>query len=236
MALQAQQIVALATQIAKVPGYTLQAGQMLNMILADLAETYDLEVARKSATVNLNTTTGSGPYNLPSDYLRMAMDEVFYLVDGVPYVMVSIDLSEYDALVQQAGISNYPAQFATDVSGGVGNMLMYVWPPSGGSYNTTIRYYSQPSDITTPETSTSIPWFPNQTYLITRLAGELMKIAGDSRQQAFLGNGSDGAQGILHRYLELQKDDDGRAKTVHLDRRRFGSRFDRQPNTKTLGW
>ena len=48
MALQAQQIVALATQIAKVPGYTLQAGQMLNMILADLAETYDLEVARKT--------------------------------------------------------------------------------------------------------------------------------------------------------------------------------------------
>lgn len=236
MALQAQQIVNLAAQIAKVPGYVTQAGQFLNAILEELAETYDLEVARRTQTITLSPALGSGPYLLPSDYLRMANNEAIYQVNGVPYVMVNIDLAEFDALVQQAGISNYPAQFTTDVSGGLGNCNMLVWPPAGGAYNVQIRYFSRPTDITTPEMSTTIPWFPNTNYLITRLAGELMKLSGDSRFESFLGNGSHGAQGILHRYLELQNDDDGRAKTVSLDRRRFGARFDRMPNTKKIGW
>lgn len=236
MALQAQQIVTLATQVAKAPGYIVQAGQLLNMILAELAETYDLEAARKSAVVNLTPSLGSGPYPLPDDYLRMAIDEVIYYIDGVPQVMVSVDLSEFDASVQQAGISNYPEQFATDNSGGVGNTNLFVWPPSGGSYALNIRYYSQPDDIVTPETSIVVPWFPNQTYLKTRLSGELMQLTGDSRMDDFLGSSPTGAQGILDRFLKLQKDDDGRAKTVKLDRRRFGARWDRLPNTKTIGW
>ena len=130
MALQAQQIVNLAAQIAKVPGYVTQAGQFLNAILEELAETYDLEVARRTQTITLSPALGSGPYLLPSDYLRMANNEAIYQVNGVPYVMVNIDLAEFDALVQQAGISNYPAQFTTDVSGGLGNCNMLVWPPA----------------------------------------------------------------------------------------------------------
>lgn len=234
MALQAQQIVTLACQIAKASGFTSQAGQLLNSILSDLCQTYDFKSAFKTQTVTLTPSNGSGPYPLPSDYLRMAMNELFYYVDGVPYVMINLDLWEYDRLVQQPGISNYPEFFATDTS--TTPKSLFVWPPSGGSYVTTLRYYSQMADIPTPETSTAVPWFPNQNYLITRVAGELMKITGDERSTAFLGNGPDGAEGILTKFLKLQADDEGRAKTVQLDRRRFGSSFNRLPITKTLGW
>jgi hypothetical protein len=238
MSLQAQQIVSQALQIAKCPGFTSQGGQMLNVILSELCQTYDLEVARGMAQVTVSPSLGSGPYALPADYLRAEKDTGFYYVYGVPYVMTSIDLTEFDALVQQGGISNYPERFATDTSP-IGSGLpanMYVWPPSGGTYVVNIRYYRQMSDITTPETSTTVPWFNNVNYLITRLAGEMMKLADDERWQAFLGDGPTGAQGILDRYLKLQNDDEGRAKTVELDRRRFGRSFNRLKDTKTLGW
>ena len=247
MPLQAQQIVALACQAAKAPGYTNQAGQFLNAMLSDLAQQYDLEVARKLGTVNLvtgpaptnglaiggaATNQGSGPYALPSDYLRMASNEVFYFVYGVPYVMVNCDLAEFDAMVQQAGISNYPENFATDDSAGLGLCTMMVWPPPGGSYIANIRYYSQPADISNPQGSATIPWFPHQTYLIKKLTANVMTITGDKRQSEY----DRDADALLKGYLIMQKDDDGRAKTVGLDRRRFGSAFNRLPQTKLLGW
>ena len=217
------------------------------MILAGLCQDYDLEVARTTGVINLQpgiagfssgfntgfaTNSGSGPYILPATYLRMASNEAFYYVYGVPYVMINIDLAEYDALVQQAGISNYPEKFATDDSGGLGNCLLYCWPPSGGAYNLNIRFYQQMPDITTPETSATIPWFPKQDYLVTRLAAELMQIAADAREDKY----RETAEEKLRAYLKMQNDDDGRAKTVQLDRRRFGASFNRLPQTKTLGW
>ena len=60
----------------------------------------------------------------------------------------------------------------------------------------------------------------------------MMKIADDARWQTF----DKEAAGILSKYLKLQADDEGRAQTVKLDRRRFGSNFSRLPNTKLLGW
>lgn len=211
-----------------------QAGQFLNSVLSDLCQTYDFAVALGTANVSLLISSGSGPYPLPEDYLRMAQNEVIYYVQGVPYVMVNIDLAEFDALVQQAGISNYPENFATNPADTPPSL--YVWPPPGGNYVPVIRYYRAMPDIATPETSATVPWFPNQTYLITRVAGEMMKLADDVRWKEFLGDGPSGAQGILNRYLKLQADDEGRAMTVKLDRRRFGTSFNRLPNTKTLGW
>lgn len=241
MALTAAQIVTVATQIAKVPGYTAQAGAFLNSILSDLNQTYDLAAALETTrTLTLNPGSGqspgagSGPYTLPDDYLRMAFRGFFYYVNQVPYILVSIELSEYNALVQQAGISNYPENFTTILE--PTPKQLFVWPPSGGVYVCTMQYYKQMPDIVTPETSTDVPWFPNQNYLITRLAGELMKLANDDRWQAFLGDGPSGAQGILDRYLKLQEDNEGRVDTVKLDRRMFGAPFSRLPNTKTLGW
>ncbi len=154
--------------------------------------------------------------------------------------MLCIDFVEVVAHATQAGMLIYPEMWSSDTVvdalNTYGVPVMFVLPPSGGSYSVQIRYYRQMPVIGTPETSAVVPWFPNQSYLITRLAGELMKIGSDSRTDDFLGNGPNGAQGILQRFLKNQTDDEGRAKTVKLDRRLFGKSFNRLPQTKTLGW
>jgi len=234
MALTAAQICTLARQIAKVPGFTSQSGQLLNMILSDLAQTYDFSNTRVTTNFNFNTALGSGPIPLPADYLRAEPGDVFYTIDGVKYILISIDLSEFDALVQTAGLNNFPTYYTTDMS--QSPPVMYVWMPPSGAYAVTIRYHSQPADITTPETSSAIPWFPNGTYLITRLAGELCKITDDERWTHLLGDGAQGAEGILRKYLMMEGDRETRAKTVKLDRRRFGGTLNNVPTTKLVGW
>jgi hypothetical protein len=242
LALTAQQIVSLATAAAKAPGFHQRAGMLLNSILSDLCQTYDLDIARGVVTFNLaldnGTGNGSGPYPLPADYLRCDPRDVFYTILGVKYVMIPYDLAEFDALVQQAGIASYPDCYATDLS--LQNSavpVLYVWPPASGAYPVTVRYRRQMPDIDTPETSAVVPWFPNTSYLITRLTGELMRITDDERYQSFLGTGSEGAQGILDRFLKLTNDKSDRAITVSLDRRRFGTNnFNRLPNTKEVGF
>lgn len=246
MALTAQQIVTLACQIAKTQGYTSQAGQFLNAILSDLCQTYNFDIAKgtfsfvfttsltPSATYP-NIAAGCGPYALPADFLRMIDDkDAMWFLNGVPYPMIPCDLSEYDQLVQQAGNQAYPYIFATDMSQSPPNLV--VWPGASGAYPCTIRYRKQMPDIATPETSTTVPWFPNQQFLITKTAGLLMQIAGDSRWQSFLGEGPDGAQGILRRYLNLKDDSSNRSQRVTLDRRRFGRASSTLPNTKRVGW
>jgi hypothetical protein len=246
MSLNASQIVTLACQIAKCPGFTSQAGQFLNAILSDLCQTYDFDVAKGTYSFNFNpsllTTSvypniqpGGGPYPLPADFLRMVdeKDAMWFLL-GVPYAMVCCDLSEYDNYVQQAGNQSYPYVFATDMSQSPPNLV--VWPPASGAFSCMIRYRRQMPDIDTPETSTDIPWFPNQQYLITRLAGTLMGITDDDRYAAFMGDGPDGSGGMLTKYLKMKDDKSGRAQTVKLDRRYFRSGFSRLPNTKSVGW
>lgn len=229
-----------------------QAGQLLNMILGDLCQTYDFQLARKTFYFNFNpglvspvgnSIYGSGPYPLPADFLRCQDEKaVFWTLLGVPYPLIPIDLSEFDMAVQQAGINAYPYWFATDLSGGdetaAGDTtpLAYVYPPPSGAYPCTVRYFAQMPDIATPEASNTVPWFPNSTYLLTRLAGELMRISDDDRVSTFLGEGPEGAQGILDRYLKLKDDHSNRATTVKMDRRRFGPRYNNLPNTKTIGW
>lgn len=251
MAQTAAQICAMACAIAKVPGMTSQAGQLLNVILSELAQTYDFDLNKKTLVFNFNPSLispisgsnsiyGSGPYPLPADYLRAVIDDVFWTNQGVPYPLIPIDLADFDMAVQQAGIQSYPYWFCTDMStaaaGSLGYPTAYVYAPPSGAYPCTVRYYSQPSDIATPETSATVPWFPLQSYLITRLAGELMKLADDTRYQSFLGDGPEGAQGILSRYLPMKDDRTNRVGYVRLDPRRFGRPINNLPNTKTVGW
>lgn len=247
MPLNASQIVTLATQMAKCSGMVSQAGQLLNVILSDLCQTYDFDLAKGTYNFNFNTAlltstvypniaVGGGPYPLPSDFLRMIdeKDAMWFLL-GVPYPMISCDLSEYDGFVQQAGNQSYPYIFATDMSQSPPNLV--VWPPPSGNYVAMIRYRRQMPDITTPETSLTVPWFPNQSYLIARLTGELFRLTDDDRWKETLGDGPEGAQGILDRYLKMKDDKSGRANTVKLDRRYFGKGgFSRLPNTKVVGW
>jgi hypothetical protein len=252
--LQAQQIVNLACQAASCPGYTAQAGQLLNVILQELCQTYDFDTAKRFYTFNFdpglatlvgNAQIGSGPYPLPADFLRCVGSgkDCYWTLLGVPYPMIPIDLSEFDMTVQQAGLASYPYWFCTDVSpndseqqGLAGQAFAYVYPPPSGAYPVFLRYYSQMPDIVTPETSTVVPWFPNTQYLRTRLTGELFAITDDERAVAYLGDTAMGAQGILNRYLKLKDDKSDRAQTVQLDRRRFSGNFQKLRNTKTVGW
>lgn len=252
MPLSAAQLCSLAATDAHAPGAVTQAGEMLNMVLSDLCQTYDFALARKTFYFNFNpglkaqvgnSIFGSGPYPLPADFLRCADDKsVFWTLQGVPYFLVPIDLSEFDGTVQQAGLQSFPYWFCTDLSLGdeAANAdttpMAYVYPPPSGAYPVTVRYFAQMPDIVTPESSAVVPWFPNQAYLRTRVAGEMMKLVDDDRWQEFLGEGPAGAQGILNRYLKLKDDSSNRAKTVQLDRRRFGPRFSNLPVTKTVGW
>jgi len=230
--LTAAQLVTLAGQIAKAPGFTSQAGQLLNMILQELCQDYDFQVNRASTTVTLSG--GAGPYAFPADFLRVEQGakgpEFFYTISGVPYRMIAVDQSEYDALVQTPGFNSYPTQYTVDMS--VSPPQAYVWPPSSGAYVATLRYFKQQPDIATPESSATVPWFLNSNYLKTRLAGELMQLADDERGPAFLTE----AENILRKYLVLKDDGETRTYNVTLDRRQFGSSFNRLPNTKTIGW
>lgn len=246
MALTSAQIVTLALQIAKTPGFTSQAGQLLNTILSDLAQTYDFSQNLKTfgftfdtSTIYQNNLAGAGPNILPTDYLRAKNRENMYYIQGVRYVLIIVEQWEFDALVQTAGWSSYPQLAYADLAlqaPFAGQKGLMVWPPASGAYTMQIRYHAQPADITTPETSSTVPWFPNTNYLITRLAGELMKINDDERYIQFLGDGDQGALGILRKYQMMQDDPEGRVKTVDLDRRRFGSSFRSLPNTKIIGW
>lgn len=228
MPLTAAQICTIARQVAKCPGYTAQSGELLNAILNNLCQTYDFDVARGTTTITLGST--SGPYNLAADYLRTRPGEMFYPVSGVPYVMINISIEEYDRLVQQAGINAYPEFFATRME--TSPPSLYVWPPPSGAYVVTNRYQKQMPDITTPETATDIPWFPNQQYLLRQLEAELMTLTDDDRQPDYEKQAAD----LLRNYLELKDDSLDRAKQVSLDKRSFGLSFNRLPNTKTIGW
>lgn len=253
--LTAAQICAQARQTAKVPGFAVQSGQLLNVILQELCQDYDFQVARRTSYFNMDPslsatiggyTQGSGPYNLPADFLRVQdQNGVFYYVFNVPRRLQAIDLSQMDMMTQQPGLASYPTIFATDMSpldavqqgdAPPGVPQAYLWPPPSGAFPTTLRYFCQMPDIVTPETSAVIPWFPNQNYLLTRLAGELMRPADDVRMADFLGTGDEGAQGILNRYLKLKDDKNDRPERVQLDKMRFGRGTSNLPLSKFIGW
>lgn len=236
------QIVTLATQIAKVPGFTSQAGQFLNKILEDLCLNYDLEVARSVATFNFTGSMGPYPLNPTTGiYLRARKGMVFYTFSGVPYFPNPVDLSEFDALVNIQN-NDFPRVFATDMAPltSYGTPTMFFWPPPSLTVPVTVRCYVLMPDIATPETSNVVPWFPNQNYLITELAGRLCQLAGDDRWEAFLSDNEEahpgGSKVLLRRYLQMKDDPEGKTDFVSLDRRRFGQDFNRLPHTKNIGW
>ena len=244
MPLQSQQIVTMATQIAKCPGFTQQAGQFLNATLQDLCQNYDLDAALGTFVFTFNSAIGqgSGPYTLPADYLRTQVkdgkDEFFYTINGVPYPLIQVTKAEYDWLVQTPGFSSFPYNYATDLSQIPAQL--FVWPPASGAYPCTLRYYKLMPDIVTPETSVVVPWFLNTEILIRTVAGKLMGLTGDDRQASYLGDDADkyplGAGTLLNRYLKNVEDREGAVHTVGRDRRRWGRPFDQLKNTKNIGW
>lgn len=242
MGLQAQQIVSLACQIAKTPGFTSQAGQFLNTVLQTLAQDHDFDIIRKTYNFNFNTSNtgftyaaGSGPNPMPSDFLRAHRNGSFYLINNVPYTLIGVKQEEFDTFVQQPGLASYPSRFYVDVAplsdGDPANL--YVWTPAAGAYPCTVRYNPIMPDIATPESSTDVPWFPNTDYLIQAVAARLMMLANDDRYMTFNAK----AEADLTAYLKMKDDPETAPKRVTLDRARFGNTlWSRLPNTKSIGW
>lgn len=207
--LSAASICTQAQQMAKAPAFSSQAGIALNYILSELATNYNFDIIRK--TTSIPVTGSAAAYSLPIDYFRAR--EVFYTVNGVPFYLNQIPLEEYDALIQNTGGASYPYSYATDPN----TMLIYFYPNPTVSATVTLRYMSLPPDITLPQTSATIPWFPYSRYLVHATATELMKITDDTRLAEFINIGEE----MLKSYMKMDNDDQGYAQQVKLDRRMF---------------
>lgn len=207
--LTAAQIVTQACQISKCPNFLSQAGTALNYILAELATNYNFDIIRKTTTISVNG--GSSGYALPADYFRAR--EVFYTVNGVPFYLNQIPLEEYDSLIQNTGGASYPYSYATDPN----SAMIFFYPNPTISASITLRYMSLPADITLPQTSSVVPWFPYSRYLVHATATELMKITDDTRFAEFWQVGEE----MLKSYMKMDNDDQNYAQQVKLDRRMF---------------
>ena len=177
------QIIALACEAAHSPGKTSQAQQLLNAILGDLCRNYDHAAARGLFNFVFDPVVvsnfGSGPYALPADYLRTSgssgstgsQKSSWWVLNGVPYPMVPIDLSEFDMQVQMAGQQSYPYLWATDMS--QSPPVGFAYPPPSGFYQASLRYQRLMPDIdfSGPNPVPTNPWFPDTGYLFTRLTG-----------------------------------------------------------------
>lgn len=219
MALTNAQIIARACTIAKAPGYAVQAGIYLNMLLASLCQEYDFDYIKKTQTISF---TGVAGYNLNSDHLRTK--EVFYSVNGNPFYLFQIPIETYHTLFTGPGVSNYPNKYAVDVSTTPHTILFY--PPPSITQDVTVNYYPQKADITTPETDTGTAWFLNQEYLIRKVAANLMLETDDARQPLFEMQ----AEKMLEKILTMQDDKEGFSETIKLSRERFRTGQNQNPN------
>lgn len=229
----AQQLVTLACQICNCPGRLAQAGQFLNLILSNYAQTIDEDVIRKTTTINIGPQpTIPFPYPLPDDYLRWY--DLFYLVNGEPFYLEPMELKDFDALFTGQGIDNYPERFSTDmatVPGGVTPKIppnIYFYPPPAIPLAVTLRYRPQTSDIANPETSTVIPWFPNQLILLEDLTVKLGDLVDDDRTNGW----ETRAKEKMRKYLIMDDDKLGFAQTVKLDPNSFRTRGNLPPSKK----
>lgn len=220
--LTAQQIVALACSICKTPGYTAQGGQCLNLALNDLVLHHELKVNRYSASVSV-TSGSNGPFNLPADYLRTY--DLFFTQNSLPYFLRPISMEQYDAEFKDPQVANYPYEYATDLqpqaaTPNTGIPLLYIYPQSSAAITLTHRYMINRADITTPESSSSIPWFQDQDYLVHATSVRLMRITDDARRDKF----EEDCDKMLREHLIMEGDEQQVVKEVRLDPQRFKMR------------
>lgn len=232
MAYTSAQIVALACQIAKVPGYGSYAGQLLNSILAELYTINDFAFSRKKTYIDLTKAQPTDSYGqplgyaLPTDHQRTLNS--FYIVNGAPRRLTQVPVEDYDGLFQGITGSSYPEFMCVDVSTEPNLARFYPLPPlATGVY---VRYLPKQDDISTPESSSVVPWFPHQIYLITRLAAELMMISDDVRRDKFLSDARD----QLSKFMTMGDEDrENYVRQVKLDPRFFRTGSS-QRNTKNM--
>ena len=230
--LQAQQIVQRACAIAKCPGFISQGGIYLNSVLEDLWLHRDLKINRVTEFITVQANN-YGPFTLPLNYLRTY--DLFFEQNNLPYFLNPISTEEWDQEFKDPSIANYPYEFMTllfdettaQANQSAGNLFIY--PQSSGLITLTHRYMVKQPDISAPETSTVIPWFPDAMYLIKRTAAELMTESDDTRYDSFIKQCED----MLRTHLIMEGDEQQVVKSVRLDPRRFHSNRTLKPTKIT---
>lgn len=224
--LTASQIIGLAVQIAKVPGMVTQAGQFLNARLLQLALDQDMDIIRRTTTINV--LTGQTTYALPVNYLRMR--EAFYNINGSVFWLIQLGLKSYDQLNTNPGLTDYPYYYSTDIGTTPPSLLLY--PPPSLAFPLTIRYMDNLVEITDPANSAVIPWFQDQALLIDMVAENLMHIADDTRVDMFSRLNDDKQR----RLIQMSNDKENRATVVEKDERTFRSIRRVRPTKLQGGW
>lgn len=224
--LTASQIINLAVQVAKVPGMTTQAGQFLNARLLQLALDQDMDIIRRTTTVNV--ITGQAAYNLPVNYLRMR--EAFYNINGSVFWLIQLALKDYDQLNTNPGLTDYPYYYSTDIGTTPPTLLLY--PPPSLAFSLTIRYMDSLVEIDDPANSQVIPWFQDQSLLIDMVSENLMNISDDTRVDAMYAKNDD----KFRRLIQMSNDSQNRATVVEKDPRAFRSVRTVRPTKLQGGW
>lgn len=230
--LQAQQIVQRACAIAKCPGFLSQGGIYLNMALEDLWLHRDLKINRVTESIPVQANN-FGPFALPLNYLRTY--DLFFNQNNLPYFLNPISTEQYDQEFKDPSIANYPYEFMTilvdETTAQAQNSAgqLFIYPQSSGQITLTHRYMVKQPDITAPESSTVIPWFPDQDYLIKATAARLMDETDDTRKPQFVAQCND----MLRTHLIMEGDEQQVVKSVRLDPRRFHSNRSLKPTKIT---
>jgi len=212
------------------------AGSKLNQVLNDLMLNKDLKVNR--VTQLLTVQAGAyGPFALEADYLRTY--DLFYQIPTAggatastqTIFLIPITMEQFDAEFKTPATSNYPYEFATDLStqaqvwsgGAQGDGVLlsagnvFVYPQSSGQIVMTHRYMRRQPDIVNPQTSLLEPWFPYDQYLVTAASALLMEITGDNRTMEF----RDRAEAMLKPHLIMEGDEQKAVHNIKLDPRHF---------------
>jgi len=239
---QAQQICLLASQAAKGggqafgSGMTPIAGQYLNIVLEDLVLNKDLKINRVTQSITV-TAGGYGPFALEADYIRTY--DLFYPLptsggatsSSSTQFLTPITMQQFDAEFKSPSISNYPYEFATDLSTqaqvwsggaqGSGSLTsagqMFIYPQTSGTIVMTHRYMRNQPYIMQPELNVATPWFPFTDYLVKATAARLMGTTGDDRHSTWLKE----AEEMLRPHLIMEGDEQQAIHQVELDPRRF---------------
>ena len=246
--MQAKQIVQLASWEAKGgTGMVNIAGQDLNVVLEDLKINRNLKMNQVTQFITV-IPGGYGPFKLEADYLRTY--DLFYPLpvaggatsSSMTQFLTPVTMEQFDAEFKSPSVSNYPYEFATDLSTqaqiwdnsptlpanttpglftGIGNKTsagqMFIYPQTSGALVLTHRYMVNQPDLTTPETSNITPWFPFTDYLIVATAARLMGVTGDDRRDSYFAN----ADKLLRPYLIMDGDEQSAIHDIKLDPRKF---------------
>ncbi len=230
--MQAQALCLAASQIAKGggttygSGLTAIAGQGLNIVLEDLKLNKNLKVNRVTQMLTV-LPGGYGPFALEADYLRTY--DLFYplptsgggTASSMTQFLVPITMEQFDAEFKSPSISNYPYEFATDLSTQAQTTTsageLFIYPQTSGALVLTHRYMMNQPDIASPELSTVTPWFAFTKYLIHATAAWVMGITGDDRQAVYL----EQAEEMLRPHLIMEGDEQQAVHGIRLDPRFF---------------